>query len=93
MIYVRVRHLPRTSALAIDANGGRYPWTLTDHLLADIWFVGRQQVAGKKARDHPGRPHAVSKSEVSPDRRRKLRDARRRAAAEQAARNRRAADG
>lgn len=93
MIYVRLKELPRTSALALDANGGKWPWTLTDHLLADIWFVARQQVAGKKAKDHPGRPSRSSRSVESPQRRRKMRDAKRRAAAEEAARNRRAASG
>jgi len=93
MIYVRIRHLPPSSALAIDANGGRKPWTLEDHLLADIWYVARQSVAGKKAKDHPGRPKPRSTSTMTPERARKMRDARRRAAAEQAARNRRAARG
>lgn len=93
MIYARIRHLPPTSALAIHYNGGRWPWSLTDHLLADLWHeleVGR---LGKKAKDHPGRPKKSKASQASPERDRRMRDARRRAAQERAARNRRRAIG
>ena len=90
MIYVRIKDgLPPTSSLAIHFNGGRWPWTLTDHLLADLYYVERQAIEGKKAKDHPGRPKPTAASRTSPERDRKMRDARRRARAEEARRNRR----
>ena len=91
MIYVRLRQgLPPQSALAIDSNGGKWPWTLTDHLLADLYLSHRQEILGKKAKDHPNRPKASAASRISPERARKIRDAKRRAAAEEAKRNWRA---
>lgn len=88
MIYVRIRHgLPPESALAIHFNGGKWPWKLGDHLLADLYFIHRQELEGKKAKDHPGRPRPDKTSTVSAARARKMRDARRRAAAEEARRN------
>ena len=88
MIYVRIRHgLPPESALAIHFNGGRWPWRLEHHLLADLYYVHRQELEGKKAKDHPGRPKPGKSSQASPERARKMRDARRRAAAEEARRN------
>ena len=37
-IYVYLMNgLPRDSALAMDANGGKAPWSITDHLIADLW--------------------------------------------------------
>jgi hypothetical protein len=90
MVYVRIAHgLPATSALAIDANGGRAPWTLTDHLLADIWSLDAKQVAGRKApKDHPGRPKPQRRNHISPMREEKLRAARRRRVAIRAHRER-----
>lgn len=94
MIYVRVRHgLPPDSALAIHFNGGRWPWKLTDHLLADLWFLHRQELEGKAAKDHPSRPRPSLASAVSEDRGRKMRDAKRRARAEEAKRNYRRSQG
>lgn len=88
MIFVRLREgLPPESALAIHFNDGKWPWKLTDHLLADMWFLHRQELEGKKAKDHPGRPRPQSASAVSAQRARKLRDAKRRALAEEAKRN------
>lgn len=82
MIYVRVLHLPATSALAIDANGGKMPWSLTDHLLADLWYLDAKQLAGRKApKDHPGRPKAKRHVDNSPERQARLRAARRKRAA------------
>lgn len=88
MIFVRMRHgLPPESALAIHFNGGKWPWKLSDHLLADLYYLKRQELEGKKAKDHPGRPKPSSRSQVSDARARKMRDAKRRAAAEEAQRN------
>lgn len=88
MIYVRIRHgLPPESALAIHFNGGKWPWKLGDHLLADLWFLHRQELEGKKAKDHPGRPKLKRVKTETPERARKMRDAQRRAAAEEARRN------
>ena len=60
-VWVRVLHLPRDSALAIDLNGGRMPWSMTDHLVADLWAqranAGKKQ--GAKLTDHPSRPKAI----------------------------------
>ena len=79
MIYVRMKHgLPPESALAIHFNGGKWPWKLTDHLLADLYYLHRQELEGKKAKDHPGRPKPASRTTMSADRARKMRDARRR---------------
>ncbi|MGI5222169.1 hypothetical protein [Nocardia sp. CA-290969] len=82
-IYARITHgLPHNSALAIDANGGRMPWTLSDHLLADIWGLEAKQLAGKKApKDHPGRPRTKKAVSSDPRRAEKMRAARRRRAA------------
>lgn len=81
MIFVRIQHgLPAESALAIDENGGKWPWTLTEHLLADVWFEARIARLGKKAKDHPGRPKTKRQhTEMSPAKAAKLRSARRRA--------------
>lgn len=57
-IFVMVSHLPRDSALALDANGGTMPWSLTDHLLADLWALKRNEgrKRSQRPKDHPGRP-------------------------------------
>ncbi|HEY9314639.1 hypothetical protein [Williamsia sp.] len=81
MIFVRIRHLPHTSALAIDSNDGQYPWTLTDHLIADLWALKNRELRGKKGKDHPGRPKVAKSKQVSPERQRSLTAARRRLAA------------
>lgn len=36
---VLIRHLPPGSALVAALNEGRPGWTLTDHLLADLWAL------------------------------------------------------
>lgn len=93
MIYARIRHLPPTSALAIFYNGGKWPWSLTDHLIADLWHEQEVARIGKKAKDHPARPRVSAASKAGPDRDRRMRDAKRRARQEAAARNRRRATG
>ncbi|WP_280301984.1 hypothetical protein [Nocardia neocaledoniensis] len=82
MVYVRVTQLPRESALALDANNGRTPWSLTDHLIADLWTLQARQGMGKKAPrqlDHPRRPKG-SPQPVTPERAARLQKARRRRA-------------
>ncbi|WP_328660360.1 hypothetical protein [Nocardia salmonicida] len=83
MVYVRIIHLPAESALAIDATGGRVPWSLTDHLVADLWTLTARQGMGKKAPrelDHPRRPKG-SPRPVTPERAARLQAAKRRRAA------------
>lgn len=72
MIAVRVRHLPPDSATARALNGPG--WSLTDYLLGDVFHA----VAGKR---HPERPQPSRDEPVTPERARKLRSARARAAA------------
>lgn len=73
MIAVRVKHLPRDSAvgrvLKIDPG-----WSVTDYLLADVYGVLR-------GRKHPARPAAPKKAPkaVTRERRRLVAAARRRA--------------
>lgn len=54
-VWVRVRKLPRTSALAILDNGGTEPWSIAEHLAADLWLVHAQANApkNKRPKDHP----------------------------------------
>lgn len=82
MVYVRVLALPRDSALALDANGGTQPWSLTDHLIADLWTLTARRAMGKKAPrelDHPRRPKPTAKP-PTPERNARLQQARRRRA-------------
>ncbi|RVW06223.1 hypothetical protein [Rhodococcus spongiicola] len=62
-VWVRIRHLPSDSALAIADNGGTVPWSITDHLLADTWLVIAQanSAKGKAPRDHPRREQEAQK--------------------------------
>ncbi|MGW5920839.1 hypothetical protein ACWFPY_17790 [Nocardia fluminea] len=91
MVYVRVLELPAESALAKDANGGKHPWSLTDHLLADLWALTARKSMGKKAPrelDHPGRPKGSPKP-MTPERAAAVQKAKRRRAAIQQRRQRR----
>lgn len=55
-LWVRINTLPANSALAIDDNGGTRPWSMTEHLLADVWVeLGRARLGKKAPRDHPAR--------------------------------------
>ena len=79
-IFVYICNLPRDSALAIDANGGTTPWSPTDHLIADLWALkrneGRKQT--QRAKDHPGRPKPKRDTERGPEWEASMRAARRR---------------
>ncbi|WJJ10825.1 hypothetical protein P9990_19930 [Prescottella equi] len=64
-LWVRLRlGLPRESALAKDANGGRTPWSIEEHLIADLWAqrANAGKARGAKFVDHPSRPAAAKKS-------------------------------
>jgi len=50
LLYVLIRYLPADSALAIADSGGQQPWTLTDHLLADLW---EQKANAGRGRNKP----------------------------------------
>ena len=79
-LWVRIRHgLPRDSALAIDASGGRMPWSIEDHLLADVWEIHANQGRKQRAKwvDHPGRKQAGKKPVVVDDARLARAEARR----------------
>lgn len=58
MVWVRIRALPPDSALAIDTNGGKRPWTASEYLLADLWELeaNRRNKRGQKPKRHPARP-------------------------------------
>lgn len=58
-------HLPRDSALAIAENGGTMPWSLTDHLIADVWALKANEgkKRGAKRTDHPDRPKASGRTQ------------------------------
>lgn len=56
LLYVLIRHLPADSSLAIDDSGGRLPWSITDHLIADLWEQRANAGRGRKPRvRHPRR--------------------------------------
>ncbi|MDV6271107.1 hypothetical protein [Rhodococcus globerulus] len=63
LLWVLIRRLPATSALAISENGGTQPWTLADHIGADTWTLLAQvnSKKGKAPKDHPAREAARSK--------------------------------
>jgi hypothetical protein len=56
-VWARLRHLPRDSAFAILDNGGTEPWSISDHLAADLWLIHAQSNApkNKRPKDHPRR--------------------------------------
>jgi hypothetical protein len=60
MVFVRMKALPPDSALAIDFNGGKRPWTISEYLLADIWelHANKGNKRGVKPKRHPARPAA-----------------------------------
>ncbi|NKZ93673.1 hypothetical protein GS966_28385 [Rhodococcus hoagii] len=55
--------LPRESALAKDANGGRMPWSIEDHLIADLWAqrANTGKARGREVRRSPEPPAAAKK--------------------------------
>lgn len=80
-IYVYLMNgLPSDSALAIDANGGKQPWSMTDHLLADLWVLqaNRGRKKGQRPREHPRRPVVKKSQQQTPEFREAMRAAQRR---------------
>lgn len=51
-VWVRIKFLPRDSALALSETDGREPWRLEHYLLSDLWALQAKQLGGKKAPDH-----------------------------------------
>jgi hypothetical protein len=70
---VLIRFLPEHSAVALIMRDGRAAWGLEAHLLDDV----RMTLVGAKAKQHPLRPRPERIH--TPERQRKLKDARRRA--------------
>lgn len=63
MVWVRIRFLPRESALALSENGGHEPWSLEHYLLSDLWVELVKKRVGKKAPDmHPWRAEQRKRS-------------------------------
>lgn len=60
---VLIRHLPPESALVRALNNGKPGWTLTDHLVADLWVqtVKASAKDPKKVKDHPVRAEMVAR--------------------------------
>lgn len=59
-----LKFLPRDSALAIVENGGREPFSLEAHLLADLWLATVAPNIKKKSDrpdDHPLRAERMKK--------------------------------
>ena len=67
LLWVYIRRLPHTSALAISDNGGRMPWSIEDHLLADLWALqaNRGKKRGARWHDYPNRPKPTAKKSNS----------------------------
>lgn len=63
LLWVYLRKLPHTSALAITENGGKMPWSIEDHLLADLWALqaNRGRKKGTPWKDYPARPKPADK--------------------------------
>lgn len=76
-VWVLVRHLPDDSAVADIHRGHKPRWSLEAHLLDDLRMVwtGTEK---KPATPHPQRPKPDTTRKDSPERRRKIADARRR---------------
>ena len=79
MLYVRVKALPADSSLAVDANGGKRPWTVSEYLLADLWELqaNKNNKRGATPKRHPARPAARAKRRT-PEQQRKHEQALRR---------------
>lgn len=74
---VLVRHLPADAATVRAV--GAHAWSMTDHLLDDIRRQLRALGGEKEPKPYPGRFAPPGSMSVSPERRRRLADARRRA--------------
>lgn len=59
---VLIRHLSPNSSLVRALNGNQVPWSMTEHLLADLWVV-LVRILNPKSRttDHPTRADMEAK--------------------------------
>lgn len=76
-LFVRIQHLPPDSATGTVLRGGKPHWTLEAMLLDNL----RMSLTGTKekpAKPHPMRPRPQPHRRQTPERKRKLADARRR---------------
>ena len=73
-----MRHLPPESATASVARDGKPHWSLEAHLLDNLRMV-QTGTKDKPAKPHPSRPTGQKRPAITPERRRKIADARRRA--------------
>jgi hypothetical protein len=62
---VLVRQLPVQSALVRSLNDGRPPWSVTDHLIADLWALAAKAHFGDKVGDHPMRAEMEAKARTN----------------------------
>lgn len=66
LLGVLVRQLPAKSALVTALNGGQPVWSLTDHLLADLWALLVRLLGDPKKVpddiDNPRRAEIVAKA-------------------------------
>lgn len=62
-LQILIRQLPAKSALVLALNGGRSPWSTTDHLIADLWILMLQIfVKNPRHKDHPVRVEMQAKA-------------------------------
>ena len=74
-----IRHLPPESAVAALLRGGRMHWSLEAQLLDDVRMAANPGTKERPAQPHPSRPRPTPQVTLTPERRRKMADARRRA--------------
>lgn len=72
MVFVRMKELPPDSALAIDQNGGKKPWSISEFLLADLWEIqaNRGRKRGQQPKRHPARPVVKKRRTRTPEQQR-----------------------
>lgn len=74
MIFVRIRYLPRDSAVRTALNDNRPEWGDLEYLLTDIWAA-----SANSEEPHPARPKPAAE-QITPERRKAIARARRIAA-------------
>lgn len=62
-----IRHLPADSALVRALNGDKPGWTLTDHLIADLWTLTAKAHSENpdKVKDHPVREEMLAREHAA----------------------------